>query len=242
MNKQKTLIFSLSAMLFLTASFLVYSWSEPTATMPGTYVSPVNTSGTAQTKSGDLSATSFIDANNPSYYLNPSGSSVVSGTITADRPTETNNLTTKGYVDEKIAEVAGIVTGAQPLVNGAHSQSDCTNAEGEVVDSDVSYKICRFDASTCPDGWNKYKNYNTAIATTYSCARYEVISSVGEWSTSCVTSTKSWSNETYSCVSGYRGIDTNTFGTTCCSCAVGCSTCVTTYYAYPSSITQIGCY
>jgi len=78
MNKQKTLIFSLSAMLFLTASFLVYSWVEPTTTMPSSYTAPINTSGTAQTKTGEFGASSFIDADNPSYYLNPSGNSVVS--------------------------------------------------------------------------------------------------------------------------------------------------------------------
>ncbi|HOI59936.1 MAG TPA: hypothetical protein PKU93_01275 [Candidatus Pacearchaeota archaeon] len=53
MNKQKFLIFSLSALLFLSASLLVYSapWAEPT-TMPSSYNPPINTSSTAQTKAG----------------------------------------------------------------------------------------------------------------------------------------------------------------------------------------------
>ena len=170
MNKEKTLIFSLSAMLFLTASFLVYSWSEPVTEMPGTYSSPINTSGTAQTKSGDLSATSFIDSNDSNYYLNPSGNSVVSGTIKADRPTLADELTTKGYVDEMISRVEAIVTGAQPLVNGAHSQDECTAARGEVVASDVSFNQCRFNSKTCPSGWTAYKNFRAVDAVSYTIA------------------------------------------------------------------------
>ena len=63
----------------------------------------------------------------------------------------------KGYVDELIAQVEGIITGAQPLVNGAHTQQECINAGGEVVDSDVTFKQCRFNASACPSGWTQYK-------------------------------------------------------------------------------------
>jgi len=111
MNKQKTLIFSLSAMLFLTASFLVYSWSEPTTTMPGSYSIPLNTSGTAQTKSGDLSATSFIDTNNPSYYLNPSGNCKIAGGMTSDLTIENidssdaKTLVTREYLDFALSQL-----------------------------------------------------------------------------------------------------------------------------------------
>jgi len=165
MNKEKTLIFSLSAMLFLTASFLVYSWSEPVTEMPGSYSIPLNTSGTAQTKTGELTVPIIYDSEgNGNYYLNPSGNSIVFGTITAERPTGANNVATKGYVDEKVSAVEAIITGAQPLVNGAHSQDECTSANGEIVDSDVSYKMCRFTAINCPVGWTQYKNFSTTIA------------------------------------------------------------------------------
>ncbi|MDD4333938.1 MAG: hypothetical protein PHS00_02165 [Candidatus Pacebacteria bacterium] len=115
MNKEKTLIFSLSAMLFLTASFLVYSWNEPTGTMPGNYSIPLNTSGNAQTKYGDLSATSFIDANDPNYYLNPSNNSKIYS-ISSDLSIEdidnrdTKTLVTKEYLDFSLSELDQTIT------------------------------------------------------------------------------------------------------------------------------------
>lgn len=248
MDKQKILIFSLSAMLFLTASFLVYSWSEPTTNMPVSYTIPINTSGTAQTKTGEFGASSFVDADNSNYYLNPSGNSIVEGTITADRPTETNNLATKGYVDEVTAAVEAIVTGAQPLVNGVHSQDDCTAAGGALADSDVSYKMCRFNSATCPSAWTAYKNYRTVgiqvstnVSTSwfskYVCDYYNFGSSscpdAGNSSRTCwcniVFSTLAWGNNSYRC--GYCVCDCN-----------NCRACVSSQTETTSTNTQIGCY
>ena len=243
MNKQKTLIFLLSAMLFLTASFLVYSWSEPVTEMPGTYTPPINTSATAQTKSGDFSATSFIDSNDSNYYLNPSGNSVVSGTIKADRPTLADELTTKGYVDEMISAVEAIVTGAQPLVNGAHSQDECTTAKGEVVASDVSFNQCRFNSKTCPSGWTAYKNFRTVgvqVSNTVwtaakllqnNCINYGIScgASYGACACNLIYNTLSWGNNPYRCAS--------------CGCACSaCGTCTMSQMETTDTNTQIGCY
>lgn len=81
MNKQKFLIFSLSALLFLSASLLVYSapWAEPT-TMPSSYSPPINTSSTAQTKLGALTVPIIYDQNNSNYYIDPSGLTKLSKT------------------------------------------------------------------------------------------------------------------------------------------------------------------
>ncbi|MDD2494839.1 MAG: hypothetical protein PHE29_06555 [Tissierellia bacterium] len=125
MNKQKTLVFSLSAMLFLAVSFIVYSWTEPT-TMPSSYNPPINTSSIAQTKAGEIGASVFRDADNSNYYINPSGNSVVSGTISATNPTDNKHVATKEYVD-------GLVS----------------NVSGEVSLSNVSYVIG--DNASCPD-------------------------------------------------------------------------------------------
>jgi hypothetical protein len=105
MNKQKTLIFSLSTILFLALSFIVYSWTEPVANMPSEYTAPFNTSSTAQTKTGEIGASMFRDADNSNYYINPSGNSVVSGTITSANPTANGHLTTKTYVDDLFGNV-----------------------------------------------------------------------------------------------------------------------------------------
>lgn len=116
MEKQKTLIFLLSAMLFLTASFLVYSWNEPTGTMPGTYSIPLNTSGTAQTKTGELTVPIIYDSEgNGNYYLNPSGSSKISS-ITSDLSIQdidsrdTKTLVTKEYLDFSLSELNQTIT------------------------------------------------------------------------------------------------------------------------------------
>jgi len=172
MNK-KALIFLLSAMLFLTISFIVYSWTEPTTPMPSGYTAPLNTSATAQNKVGELGAASFVDADDSNYYINPSGDSIMSGNITTSgniitaRPTESDQVTTKGYVDEQIALVRSIVTGAQTLVNGAHTWNECEAAGGTVVDSDVELKVCKFTGSACPSQWGKYKFFSA-------CAQVDV--------------------------------------------------------------------
>ena len=182
MNKEKTLIFSLSAMLFLTASFLVYSWSEPEATMPGTYTPPINTSATAQTKSGDFSATSFIDSNDSNYYLNPSGNSVVSGTIVAGYPTESNELATKQYVEDALGGFippAGgepgdtIVMGTNGPIwvtelsfNGSRGSmkdsNDCDQINGTPYDTGSGI-ICRYPGSAIPSGWAQAGNWQRYV-------------------------------------------------------------------------------
>ena len=209
MNKQKTLIFSLSAMLFLTASFLVYSWSEPTTTMPGTYSNPINTSATAQTKTGEFGASSFTDADDSDYYINPSGNSVVSGKIVMEDSTASTDVpttvATKGYVDTEIARVESAVNGSLPLVYNMHTREACEVAEGTVVDSDVSLPMCHFDSSMCPTNWTQYKDYSRT--TSNSCSTgYSTCGYWGNkggntdgcitWSgcTGCTTEEHSWGN------------------------------------------------
>ena len=110
MNKKKILIFSLSAMLFLAGSFIVYSWAEPTTTMPSAYTAPLNTSSTAQSKVGDLTVPKIYDYDNNSYYIDPSGNSNISGKITTGTSTTSadgdKTLATKDYVDDVCVLVA----------------------------------------------------------------------------------------------------------------------------------------
>jgi len=86
-------------------------------------------------------------------------SEITSGKLTGlDAPTNPSDAATKAYVDEQI-----IGGGNLPLVNNVHTQQDCINAGGEVVDSDVTLKQCRFAGSNCPSGWTQYKNWSTTI-------------------------------------------------------------------------------
>jgi len=167
----------------------------------------------------------------------------VSGNIIAARPTTADQVATKGYVDELIAEVRAIVTGAQPLVNGAHTQQDCINAGGEVVDSDTAYKQCRFNASACPSGWTQYKNWSTTINPSSCggcyCQGGGCCITGTYWASilrsgSCPSS-HSWSNNPVEyAVYGTYGTPVQGIGKVsspdCCTCTI------------TSPITQIGCY
>ncbi len=51
------------------------------------------------------------------------------------------------------------------LVNFAHTEVDCVAAGGEVVDTAVTYKQCRFNAAACPSGWTKYLSWTTTTST-----------------------------------------------------------------------------
>lgn len=210
MNKQKTLIFSLSAILFLALSFIVYSWNEPVANMPSGYTAPLNTSATAQNKVGELGAASFVDADDSDYYINPSGNSVVSGKIVMENSTASTDIpttiATKGYVDTEIARVESLVNGSLPLVYNMHTRQSCTDAGGTVVDSDVSLPMCKFNAATCPTNWTQYKNFSTTVAngivsctncdtSCYSCtATYYPGGAMTRWSASCNPGYHSWGN------------------------------------------------
>ena len=171
-------------------------------------------------------------------------SEMSSGKLTGlDRPTSANDATSKGYVDEQIAEVRAIVTGAQPLVNGAHTQQDCINAGGEVVDSDTAYKQCRFNASACPSGWTQYKNWSTTINPSSCggcyCQGGGCCITGTYWASilrsgSCPSS-HSWSNNPVD-YAVYGTYGTPVGGSQKCL-APDCCTCTIT-----SPITQIGCY
>lgn len=70
--KITALIFAMLSVCFL-AGFYVSAWTEPSASPPGGLVSaPINVSSVSQTKYGTFNATFFGDANNFSYFLDPS--------------------------------------------------------------------------------------------------------------------------------------------------------------------------
>ena len=155
MNKQKTLIFSLSAILFLALSFIVYSWNEPTTNMPSGYTAPLNTSSIAQTKTGEIGASMFRDADNGKYYINPSGDSVISGKIVTDYDVQdddsSSTLTTKDYVDLRIGNTTMEDTPAAKLyfVQGITNPS-CPSGTTEVSRHWVA-KTCYLSG-----GWTVY--------------------------------------------------------------------------------------
>ncbi|MFA5643686.1 MAG: hypothetical protein WC949_03945, partial [Candidatus Paceibacterota bacterium] len=80
-------VISSAIVLSLSAGYIALAWTEPVGTMPVTVAAPLNTGGFAQTKTGDLAltgtltASSFIDFDNNSYHVNPSGQTVLAGPV-----------------------------------------------------------------------------------------------------------------------------------------------------------------
>ncbi len=73
MLKKIALLVSVFTLSF-AVSYFVLAWTEPTTGPPGDNVdSPINVGGTAQSKVASISATQFIDADNPAYWIKPSG-------------------------------------------------------------------------------------------------------------------------------------------------------------------------
>ncbi|MFA7141681.1 MAG: hypothetical protein WC157_00045 [Candidatus Paceibacterota bacterium] len=152
MNKQKTLIFSLSAMLFIALAFIVYSWTEPVE-MPSSYSIPLNTGIEPQGKAGRLLITELHDFQNQGYYLNLTGDSIVAGTISASNPTENEHLATKEYVDNN--------AGGSPAITkyfGSGIDGDVVITGNTTLNKDMEYRNLTINsgATLNPNGWRVF--------------------------------------------------------------------------------------
>lgn len=68
--------------LSLAFGFLIQAWTGPTSAPPGANLPrPINVGDDDQEKAGRISATEFYDVDDPDYYINPSGASKVSGSV-----------------------------------------------------------------------------------------------------------------------------------------------------------------
>ncbi len=114
MFKNFCLIISVFIMSF-AVGYKVLSWTGPTGTAPASNASaPINVSSTAQTKSGTLAASIFYDADDASYYVNPSGatSALFSGKVGIGTTSPTAVLTVAPPAAETIAAAATITANA----------------------------------------------------------------------------------------------------------------------------------
>ena len=72
--------------LLIISSFggwAIYAWTGPTSAPPGSNApQPLNIGTTDQDKAARISAVEFYDADNSSFYINPSGNSSISGILT----------------------------------------------------------------------------------------------------------------------------------------------------------------
>ena len=146
MSKSKNIFISVAILLMLLGTGVALSaWTEPTSPPPdGNVSAPINVSATGQTKSGaltiqgDFTSPIFYDFNDATYYVNPAGQSVFSGSIgiattspgyTLDvwgtarftqpvivgTPTADTHATTKSYVDSAAGGGVGAGSSGQTL-------------------------------------------------------------------------------------------------------------------------------
>ena len=105
--------------------------------------------------------------------IEPTGTAKQPGVMYYDNATDTMKYwagTVKGWVN--ITDAGS----GDALAYSLHTKSDCTNhvPHGEVVDTDVGMKQCRFGTETnpvseCPSGWTQYKTWSTRAASSCSC-------------------------------------------------------------------------
>ena len=85
MTQFKLKSFSFILSVLILGGFYSYgllAWTGPTSAPPGSNApTPVNIGTADQEKAGRLSATAFYDAADSSFYVNPSGDSKISGTL-----------------------------------------------------------------------------------------------------------------------------------------------------------------
>jgi hypothetical protein len=132
-----------------------------------------------------------------------------------------------------------------PLVAGVHRSSQCVIQGGQVVDDGLGNKMCRFNASACPDTWPPWTQYQDWSTTRTGCQ-------AGYTACGALTS-HSWANtarEAYtSAFYTYRyGLGCDWLNRTVCNVqcimAAGYSSgfvCINQGFQY-AAITQIGCY
>lgn len=77
------------------------------------------------------------------------------------------------------------------LVNGIHTESECTDNGGSVVSDGSGNDFCRFSLSSCPSGWSQYEDWSTTeskyckIDDFCTCCIHDM---------QCTTGEHSWSN------------------------------------------------
>jgi len=117
-----------------------------------------------------------------------------------------------------------------PLVNGEHTQAQCTSAGGSVVNEGGVY-FCRFNSSTCPAPWTQYLNWSTTSAAYCYCSPFSGYTCPSN----SPTGSHSWSNtarESGTLTATWYGGSTPYCGGSGYSC--NCSATAT--------VTQIGCF
>ncbi len=227
-------------------SFIVLAWSDPTeGPTGGSVYIPINESASSQVKIGSFevggvfitnSATKLAQGNYSSSVTIGSSSTssnllVHGGVSVTSEPVNPMDVVTKNYLDAELARIEAMVSGSLPLVYNVHTREACIDAGGEVVDSDVSLPICRFNQATCPANWTQYKGFTTTVYNGHCDCAGACDTSCQGCTTYCNPGHHSWANggrEGCSVSCPYKQRACNRIGAWWCSAS--------------ARVTQIGCY
>lgn len=97
------------------------------------------------------------------------------------------------------------------LVNGIHTNIQCSAAGGTVVDDGTGNKMCRFATASCPATWTKYNNWSTTSVNSNTYYNETCGTSCGKQLATCSSGSHIWSNkspESLSCTGAQTGIYT----------------------------------
>jgi hypothetical protein len=142
MSKTKSIALILGVLVMsLLIGYLIFAWTEPFQAPPGGNVAePLNRSSNPQDKPARLTFTEFYDYNNPNYYVNPDGQSVLAGPVGIGTTPDTNY---KLDVNGKIAT---------PYIKNPNPAD--VNKDGFVNDEDLFLAIQSFGCTSSNACWN----------------------------------------------------------------------------------------
>jgi len=179
-NFPKTFSLCLGVLIMIfVLNYLVLAWTEPSQSPPdGNVSAPLNVGNTGQSKAGGLILNTggavtglVVDKGNVGIGMsNPSNRLEVSGKIySSDDILSAGNINAAGDVCNGAGACLSKLNdfiGSTALVNNQHTYKACTDAGGQVVDSDVSFKQCRFGTPQCPTSgnWTQYKLYSKTVS------------------------------------------------------------------------------
>jgi hypothetical protein len=149
------------------------------------------------------------------------------------------------YREQLAVLCAGIDPPQNPLYQGdlfyPHTEADCVSGGGEVVTVEGSVKICRFNRSTCPAGWVRYKNWTKTTAVSGKCCTAPGHDWANIAPESCTAAWYMCANCSPYCGDHWRCVQNHVctpyVGSSCSAKNYGCQN-----VGVSATINQIGCY
>jgi len=136
--------------------------------------------------------------------------------------------------------VGGEASAGDGLVYNLHTKADCEALRGDVTDTDVSAKQCRFNLPSCPSGWTRYQSWSNTTAISLLPAQCINTCWWGRWYYNCDTGSHAWANmATETCQRRYGN---QCFDNTDCNACGHPPGPECEAYSATATITQIGCY